>query len=263
MKTLDRAKLALWKKAGLPHDGRGYLSDPQMNLVNGLTADMIRADYEEGNGKEWLVKFRAIHSSAALAANTFGRWKSDPMRLKFAGMSGFGPPKLEAKCPTGLPGAPPNLDVLLQTKDTVIGVESKLLEPLTAMVPEFPSSYSLDRLPHCDSVWWSLLEQTRIGKSSHFDVAQLIKHYLGLRKQYPGVKNVVLIYLFWLPLNACKFLEYSRHAEDLKKFQIAVQGSEAVQFIPLDYLQLWDTWERDLKMAEHAKLLKQRYCVEI
>jgi hypothetical protein len=263
MSIVDRAKQALWKKSGLSHDRWGYVRDPQENLVSGVTPDMIKGDYDNGSGREWLFKMRAIHSSAVLTANTFGRWISEPSRLELAGISGFGPPKLEAQCPTGLRGTPPNLDVLLHSTTTVIGIESKLLEPLTPTVPRFTASYSRDRLPLCEDAWWGLLECVRHGHPSHLDAAQLIKHYLGLRKQFPCDKTVLLLYLFWKPLNADKFAEYSRHAESVEKFRHAVQGAQSVRFVAMDYLELWDAWEGDGDMAEHARLLKDRYCVEI
>ncbi len=268
MNTVDRAKHALWKKSGLPHDPKGpkgYVEDARLNLLSGVTPEMIKADYCEGAGKEWLTKIRAIHSSAALAANTFGRWKTDPAKLKILGLSGFQPPKLEAQCRTGLGGTPPNLDVLLQSSDIIIGVESKLLEPLTPTPTKahFSPSYSRDRLPLCEESWWNLLEQMRHGPRPHLDVAQLVKHYLGLRKQFPSGQKVFLVYLFWKPLNAANIAEYSQHAEEIEKFRNVVSEIGAVQFIPMDYLQLWDSWSGDADLAEHANLLKQRYCVEI
>lgn len=263
MTIVDRAKQALWKKSGLEHDRKGYLAKPEMNLLSGVTPEMIKEDYENGRGHEWEHKFRAIHSSAALTANTFGRWKNEPARLMFAGHTGFDKLKFEAKCPTGLGGTPPHLDVLLASTDTVIAIESKLLEPLSLTKPEFSASYSRERLPLCEDSWWILLENVRQRPASHLDAAQLIKHYLGLRHSYPDLNNVMLVYLFWKPLNANEFGEYKRYAKELEKFQRAIQHSKKVRFMALDYLQLWDEWEKDRHMAEHAKLLKDRYCVEI
>lgn len=263
MNTVDRAKKALWKKFGLPHDSKGYVEDISLNLVSGVTPEMIRTDYCEGSGQEWLVKIRAIHSSAALAANAFGRWKTNPAKLKLLGFSGFSSLKLEAQCRTGLGGTPPNLDVFLQSSDVVIGIESKLLEPLTPTKPHFSPSYSRARLPLCEEPWWNLLEQLRRWPPAHFDAAQLVKHYLGLRKQFPAEQKVFLLYLFWKPLNAANIAEYSRHAEDIEKFQKAISESGNIQFIAMDYLQLWESWSGDSELAKHANLLKQRYGVEI
>lgn len=266
MTITERAKQALWKKSGLIDDHNvpnGYLQNPEMNLLSDITPEIIKKDYIMGSGHEWERKFSAVHSSAALAANTFGRWKTEPELLTFAGYTGFGKLDFEAKCPTGLGGTPPHLDVLLQSADTVIGIESKLLEPLKLTIPRFSDSYSRKRLPLCEDSWWTLLENVRQWPESHLDAAQLIKHYLGLRNKYSDYKNVLLVYLFWKPLNADEFDEYACHAKDLEKFQCIVQHFDKVQFIAMDYLQLWDVWEKDRNMAEHAKLLKDRYCVNI
>jgi len=271
MTIVNRAKKALWEKSGFnynelvnPEDHSYlYLKEPERNLLPGIKADLIKEDYSKGSGHEWKGKFCAVHSSAALTANTFGRWKIEPALMTLAGNTGFYKLVLEAKCPTGLRGTPPNLDVLLKSTDTVIGIESKLLELLTPTKPEFSNSYSKDRLPLCEDAWWALLESVRQWPATHLDAAQLIKHYLGLRHSYPDGNNVLLVYLYWKPLNAGRFEEYAHHAEDLEKFQRAIQHSEKVRFIALDYLQLWNEWEKDQNMAEHAKLLKKRYCVAI
>ena len=263
MNTVDRAKRALWKKSGLRYNSKGYVEDAQLNLVPGVMPEMIKADYCHGRGQEWSGKIRAIHSSAALAANTFGRWKTDPGKLELRGFSGFEVPKLEAQCRTGLKGTPPHLDVLLQSPGVVIGIESKLLEPLTPTKPHFPASYSRNKLPLCEEPWWNLLEQVRHWPSSHLDAAQLVKHYLGLRKQFPADRKVILLYLYWKPLNAANVAEYSRHAEDLERFQNAISDKGAVEFISMDYLQLWESWAENDNLAEHADLLQQRYCVEV
>ncbi len=94
-------------------------------------------------------------------------------------------------------------------------------------------------------------------------MAQLIKHYLGLRKQYRDGRQVYLLYLFWKPLNAASIPEYSRHAQDLQRFGNAVAEGRSVQFIAMDYLQLWESWSQDVDLAQHANLLMKRYCVEI
>ena len=263
MNTVDRAKDALWKKSGLAHNPKGYVEDPRLNLVSGVTTEMIKTDYCSGSGQEWMAKIRAIHSSAALAANAFGRWKNDPDKLNLLGFSGFCSLKLEAKCRTGLGGTPPNLDVLLQSPNVIIGIESKLLEPLTLTKPHFSLSYSRARLPRCEEPWWNLLEQLRHWPPSHFDAAQLVKHYLGLRKQFPFGKKVVLLYLFWKPLNAANIAEYLRHAEEIEQFRNAISEGGNVQFIAMDYLQLWESWSEDSELSKHANLLKQRYSVEI
>ena len=266
MNTLDRAKQALWQRSGLSHDAKGYVNDVRQNLVSGVTLEMIAGDYSQGSGQDLTSKMRAIHSSSALVANTFGRWKEDPCKLKFFGHSGFQLPVFEAQCRTGLGGTPPNLDVLLNSSEIVIGIESKLLEPLgSPKEPHFSESYSQDKLPQCEKSWWDLLEVVRHWPPSRFDAAQIIKHYLGLRKQYATGHKVFFVYLFWIPLNAESIAEYSQHNEEMERFRNKIPDNGEVKFIAMDYLEFWESWSKDpnTDLANHANLLKQRYCVEI
>ena len=96
------------------------------------------------------------------------------------------------------------------------------------------------------------------------DMAQLIKHYLGLRhRYYNSGKKIRLVYLYWRPVNSEKFEEYQRLKEDLHNFQSAIQNAQGVEFMALDYLELWESWEKQNTMGEHAGLLKKRYRLEI
>jgi len=266
---VDRAKNTLWEKSGLLHNTKGYVADVQSNLIDKSTREMIESDYRNGSGNEWEKKIRAIHSSAALAANTFGRWKNDPGKLKILGRSGFESIQMEAKCPTGLKGTPPNLDVLLksESRKVVIGVESKFLEPLTPKPekPEFSKSYSSKKI---DSLWekpWKdLFDEVSHWPASHLDIAQLIKHYLGLRKQYQDGWQVYLLYIYWKPLNADVFPEYLEHERDIDRVKkIVVGNGSKVQFQTMDYLQLWQLWAKDADLAKYAGSLQKRYRVKI
>lgn len=263
MNTTKRAKSAIWCQSGLYHDLNGYLDDAAANLLPGVIPELIQDDFCQGSGQEWLGKIRAIHSSSALAANSFGCWRKDQLNLVLLDYAEFQSLSFEAHCPTGLGGTPPNLDVLIKSSDVAIGIESKLLEPLSLKTPRFSASYSRDRLPFCEDAWWKLLQNLRCDRPSHLDAAQLVKHYLGLRKQFQDGRDLVLLYLFWKPLNADQFPEYAEHADDLMKFQEAVAVAPAVRFVAIDYLSLWHEWERHEGMAQHAKRLQARYAVEI
>jgi len=269
METLGRAKLALWRRfrdvTGCEHDGRGYVRCSRMNLLPTITpevAEQIEGDYREGSGKEWDSKICAIHSSAALAANAFGRWKDQPESLEVAGLRGFRSLTFEKKLATGLRGTPPNLDVLLEGREDVVGVESKLLETLTPKKPEFSATYTLGKLPQCEPQWWDLLELAKEWTRKHFDVAQMIKHYLGLRREFRDGRNVHLLYLFWRPQNATEFEEYRQHRQEIAEVMHLVAGSK-VRLAAMCYSSLWDSWSERAALSEHAQHLKRRYCVEI
>jgi hypothetical protein len=102
-------------------DARGYLKTVELNLREPLSAK-AGAAFAAGDGGELTdsrsrpAKMRALHSSSALAVNVFDFWTThDPTPLAEALQLehpivdvGF-----ECKLSTGLPGNPPNLDVVL------------------------------------------------------------------------------------------------------------------------------------------------------
>jgi len=55
------------------------------------------------------------------------------------------------------------------------------------------------------------LEYYGDASHQHLDVAQLIKHYLGIRKRYGHKDTKVLLYLYWEPENASALAEFGRH----------------------------------------------------
>ena len=81
--TMQRAKEALWGRyhelnPNIFVDARGYVNDCRENLLQPEWMEFISGDYEKGGGKELEQKFRAVHSSAALVANHFARFKKEP-----------------------------------------------------------------------------------------------------------------------------------------------------------------------------------------
>src|ERR1700730_6715781 len=75
-----------------PHavlDKNGYVSDASQNLIAGVSLDDCEADLLQGDGNEMMGKFRAAHSSSALAVNTFAPFKAHPDALRLAGGRGF------------------------------------------------------------------------------------------------------------------------------------------------------------------------------
>jgi hypothetical protein len=131
-------------------DGKGYVFRPEHNLIPGITMGQFKDDLCKGSGDELRKKFCAIHSSSALAVSTFARWKRNPHTLNLCGVHGFDRICFEKKCNTGLGGTPPNLDLLLEGENHIIGVESKFMEYLTPKKPAFSASYERNRLAHAE-----------------------------------------------------------------------------------------------------------------
>lgn len=268
--TVQRAKQTLCDhyrrlNPDIDIDKKGYIKDSQKNLLQSEWLQFIKGDYDEGGGKELDWKFQAIHSSAALVANHFARFKKEPDQLIILGRSGFGIPIFERKLPTGLRGIPPNLDVFLENRDCCIGIESKLLELLSLKTPNFSPSYRQDQLPYCESQWWTFIELARDASEGYLDTAQLVKHYLGLvyhlRKNKINKKSI-LLYLYWKPANATEIGEYQKHDREIEQFKNKVAGS-CVEFVPLSYPELWEAWCKESSLAGHGRKLMDRYSVKI
>lgn len=266
MATLkENIKAKLWQKfhetSGYEISENGYVSRFEHNLVPGVKTRDFERDLRQGSGNELEEHFLAVHSSSALAVNTFAIWKDKPQDLVLLGLKGFKRIYFEKKCPTGLGRTPPNLDILAESETTIVGIESKLLEPLSKKRPKFSSSYNQATLHYIEEEWGRLLEDKRKGKSQYLDVAQLVKHYLGLRNQYHD-RAVFLLYLFWEPINWQESDVFVRHREEISAFSEQVKGS-LVTFVAQSYLDLWIEWENYPILTRHLTNLRKRYLIEI
>jgi len=199
-------------RAGLEPDERGYLSNYEQNLFRPLN-EKSKAAFDNGSGSELRdrltspAKMRALHSSSALAVNFFDTWigkgadtlaqvldlEPNPIDIRF-----------EGQYPTGLPGNPPNLDVIIEFEnDFVVGIESKFTEWLTpksvAKAP-FKDKY----FPDGSGVWEKvgLTETQRLANDiqskaltfRHLDAPQLMKHALGLATHQGSAFRLYYIY---------------------------------------------------------------------
>lgn len=199
--------------AGLSTDRRGYLASCESNLFQPLNPES-KAAFQQGSGSELLdrpngpAKMRALHSSSALAVNFFDVWVGRNARplLEIFGLNGEQVKiRFEGQYPTGLPGAPPNLDVVLELSGgPVVGIESKFSEwltPKTKRTPPFKEKY----FPSGSGVWervglpatQNVAEDMQCGSLHfrHLDAPQLVKHALGLASHCGS--NFRLLYVYF------------------------------------------------------------------
>ncbi|WP_109794947.1 PGN_0703 family putative restriction endonuclease [Minwuia thermotolerans] len=250
-----------------PLDGKGYAETAEANLLEGVRLEDFRQDFEQGDGNELEGKFLAAHSSSAFAANCFGPFKTRPEELELVGKGGFTKLGFERKCPTGLRGKSPNLDLVAQTDDQIIAVESKCTEYLTSHEARFADAYSEKILDdRRDGPWFAEMERLKQDPRGyvHLDAAQLIKHAFGLAYTFPGQK-VMLLYLYWEPANPEADPAFARHQAEIEAF--AERTSEGFpRFASLSYPALWKSWnnrEGPDWLRAHVANLQARYLVEI
>jgi hypothetical protein len=268
-----RARRALAERlrtTGILCDDRGYVGHPKENLLCPDAWPAIQGDLTHGAGDELGTsragvppKFCAAHSSSALAANAFGPWRNDPRTLSVAAMSGFISLQFEYACSAGVRGTAPHLDVVARTSDAVLGIESKCTEYLQPKVAAFAEAYERIDDVRRDSAWFSLITDGALrGRFAHLDAAQLVKHYLGLAGAFP-TGSVVLLYLFWEPLNVADLKMFHSHRYELEEFSRIVAG-DRVAFRFQSYPELWTEWgERGGPAKAHVARLEARYRVRI
>jgi hypothetical protein len=102
-------KSELRRSSVAPTDSNGYVSLITENLVPGVRLDQFESDLKVGGGHELEKKFRALHSSSALAINTFAPFTDSLPSLSVAGKNGFITLVLEKQLPSGLRGTPPGI----------------------------------------------------------------------------------------------------------------------------------------------------------
>ena len=147
-------------------------------------------------------------------------------------------------------------------REVLIAVESKLTEPLTKHKPDFSPEYKRERFEQCEEPWWELLEQVRNGQPAHLDVAQLVKHYLGLSNVRKEGQLCILLYLYWEPLNADDIAEYRTHRDEVAQM-IGQMSSSSIKLKAMSYAALWKEWLQIPALQHHAELLRERYDVTI
>jgi len=254
-----------------------YVLDARENFVRSVNESQIDevlkqvggGDGSELKRKDGRIKFGAAHSSSALAANAFGAWVDQTEGLNVAGIGGFSEIGFEEKFPTGLNGKAPNLDVWLPSNENPVAIESKFTEYLESKKADFKDSYEglVGEVAH--QSWASVYRDLKLNprRYERIDVAQLVKHYLGLRKAIQGGRfgAVTLVYLFWEPTNATDFDEFAAHRNDLDEI-ISRVDDPAVSFRSLSYPELWEEWSSGDQpgwLPGHVAELRARYEIAI
>lgn len=246
------------------------------NLVPSLSGAQCAAALEQlaaGDGSELEhcsglpPAAHSAHSSAALVVNSFAWWIGRERDLSIADRTDFTVLRFERKLPIFRGGRAPNLDLVAENNEVLVGVESKLTEYLApshwvGFSEAYARAEAFGEFAH--QAWKREFEAvSKEGRARYrrLDAAQLLKHYLGLRKHAAG-RRVVLAYLYWEPLNP-DAVAYGQHRRELAAFSEHVADGD-VEFHALSYSELWSRWgECEADPDEHVARLRHRYEVAV
>lgn len=259
----------------------GYYPNFMENTLSMVQESDFVDDFKRGSGhelspKSGKPKFCSIVSSAALVVNAFAPWKRYREILSIdlgkAVIRGFLEFNFEEKVLNGLNGAPPHLDVWLSNDHAIIGIESKFTELFDKKKKEFSDQYRMyirsNQEEFLGSPWIDFIDQENlIGSYKHLDVAQLVKHYFGLKhykKTHNPKKTIYLLYLYWYPNghDLQDDLVYKEHDEELGRFASYVEKDRDIIFKHMTYNQLYQSWcmsAYDDNVRAHLLEFERRY----
>lgn len=252
---------------------RGTTMDPAHALYTAKLADNLfvplsaktRQNFEQGSGDELALKMRALHSSSALAVNVFEHWRQ---RAEFSALTralGLAQPivglRFEEQFKNGLPGIPPNLDVVLDLADgSIVAIESKFLEPYSAHAHGFKEKY----FENPDELWagsgfancQALAGRLQSGETAFrwLNAEQLLKHIVGLAKS--AKKPWSLWYLWYaVPGEATE-----HHAAEVAELA-QIMAADGIGFRSMTYQELFAGLKSEAEVgdAEYVRYLAERY----
>jgi hypothetical protein len=231
---------ALRSRIGPEHFGLdGKLARWSRCLVPGVDESLCG-----DGGHVGVARLRQPDTAPALAVNSFINWRRCPQLLRLAGQNGFRELRFEARCPTGIRGTPPLLDLVAVDGHVVVAVTARCFEYLGQRRSKLTDGYS--RLPPIPALlpWIELLHslQERPRQFRYVDAAALVKHAIGLGRTFPG-RNSKLLYLFWEPLDGASHVCFGEHRAELDALAARVAGC-SVGFAAQSFHELWADWER-------------------
>jgi hypothetical protein len=245
------------------------------NLLPSFSAEQVqtlRDQLAKGAGDELVPtgtgkrRAHAPYSSAALAVNAFGGWLGAEHQLQIAGLSQFDASiSLEHKLRIAHGGGEANLDCLLDTPTALVGIESKLTEPLGCHQPvEWKGPYKTDAMAGLLRAGWLdvfIASLTRAWTPQYIGIEQLLKHALALNSHANG-KDAHLVYVYWEPANGSDIPEVRTHRAEVAGLVHAVAAAppylHAVSYV--DLLNEWQTIPSGaLHPAAHVDQLRARY----
>ncbi len=214
----------------------GRLGDPGLGLVAPLDLSLFR------DQPALLDKLRQPESGTALALNSFALWQRAPGELELAGIRGFREVLLNLRCPTGIRGTPPHLDVLARGQRALVAVSARGLDYLCRHTGRVAPAY-LELSPPADlRPWFELLCDLAARRVTYrfLNAAMLGKLALALGRTFPE-HRIHLFQLFLEPRDAEGYEPFARHRAELRAVQERVRESR-VTFSFDSFTAVWRLW---------------------
>ena len=207
--------------------------------------------FQKGDGGElagYPTKMQAVHSSSALGVNIFQFWDSSGEVHRIAQACGFcrrttkisESISFEVKYPIddGFRYSP-NVDVVIEnasaSKYKVYAIESKFTEAYggrghSGLKEKYLDLDVWEEIPRLQELATSI--SPKDNRFQHLHAAQLVKHILGLKREY-GKTGFRLLYLWYNALGS----EGAKHQEEINEF-LEIAKSDGIAIHELIYQEL-------------------------
>lgn len=247
-----------------------YTYKLDQNLFQKLLPD-VRKSFAAGDGSElgsteFPGKMQAVHSSSALGVNIFQYWKSINAVPMIAGQCGLCRVGSQVSCDIHFEekypisdtfGYHPNIDVVIHNKPSAkikrFAIECKFSEAYGAHKHGGLKAKYLG----LDDLWGDIPNLRRFvecispndNEFVHLHPAQLVKHILGLKRQF-GKTGFRLLYLWYDVLGD----QGKRHRDEVLQFSEVIRTDD-IKFHSLTYQELIVNLANKLR-AEHTSYIR-------
>jgi hypothetical protein len=203
-------------------------------------------------------------SAMALALSSFMPWMERPETLHLVGITQFRELNFDVRCPTGIRGTPPHIEVVASGPAGVVGVTAQMFDYLALRRSKLSAAYATLDVPPRLEPWAALMRSSPDTRAdfAHVNVPALGKLAVGLGRIFEH-RPVRLLYLFLEPTAAAAFPPFADHRAELARVAEQTRDS-AVTLVAVSFHELWEEWcaaETPARLREIAAQLSRVYAV--
>ena len=251
----EMLQIRLRQEIGAERFGRlGQLVDWRLGLVDGIDPASLT-----GRLQAMCPCLTRPERAMALALNSFLPWREHLETLRLAGSTGFTELFFGTRCPTGVRGTPPNVDMIVAGPEGVVGAVVRVFDYLAPRRSGMSAGYRSLKVVDDMTGWVQLLQDG--AAFDHVDAAGLAKIAIGLSRIFQR-RPVTLLYLFLEPREPATAI-FAAHRAELARVGAMVVGSP-VTFSASSLHDLWQAWcaeDTPVRVRAIAAELVHRYGV--
>ena len=233
----------------------------QTGLVAGLSPDLLGhrlADLQP--------RLTRPDTAMALVLNSFLPWLDQVEALQLADIGRFQELNFDARCPTGVRGTPPHIELVASGPAGVVGATACVFDYLAMRQSSLSAAYLTLTVPPSLTPWITLMHASADGTDDfrYVDVPALSKLAVGLGRIF-AFRPVRLLYLFLEPADAADVPVFAAHRAELARLVERTRES-SVSLLALSFHELWQAWCADVaptNLRAVAAQLQRRYAVAI